>query len=1055
MKKIIYVLAFVMASAAAYSGTSNTSIVSGGLWSATATWNLGTVPSSSDNVVIATNVILDCDAQVLSLLVNNSCTLSDDGSPHTITFSGDGSITNSGIWTATKASLSFSGNGTLASSNAYSIKNLTLYGALTVVTSPTVIEAVEIYGTLILEEDLSVKSLIVYASGTLSDDDNWLAITISDGGSIANNGTWNATNTSLYFLGSGTLASSSNPYSIQDLTLYGVLNVVTSPSVEGVVYLEDAVTVTGNDIVYGTSGGIEFGADHTVSSGDHLWSSATVLGSAGVTIDSDKELTINEARSCLGGISNSGTLTLGAAIEIGSQFSCGTFNHNNHTVTIKGDKDCSVSGSISFYDLIINTTTATRTVQFDGSISVLHSFTFTSGRAKIVNNARLDLGSAALYGNSSSQFFISAGGSLVRTVSESATVEFPVGGQNGDAGAIYYNPVIFTNKGGAGKYGVACVYGGTFPKAVNTKWTIANIDATSPNIDVVLQWSASEEAAPFTHDADNIYVGKKTSVPVWSQAKAAVSGSGPYTVPLSGIIVFGDFYIGNSGAFPTVAPSAGHGTSGSPYQITNFTDLCWIAFEPTHWSLYYVQTADIDASATSAWYSDGSGGYYGWQPIGSNDTKFTGSYDGQSHMISNVYMNRPSLSYAGFMGYVEGATISNLGIANCNISAGYSVGCLAGDVENSSTSSEISNCFATGIISGTENVGGLIGNMNTSILSSSYSRANVSGSGSSPSKIGGLIGTHYGTINNCYSAGSVTAPSGQFVGGLIGFSNGMAVKINKCYSTGSVSGGTQVGGLVGYVGASTPDISNCFWDKTTSGLETSAGGTGKTTGEMTTQTTFTDAGWDFTSGTPIWEMIPTNYPRLKANPDGALPVELTSFTAVVEKGNVVLNWNTATEVNNAGFQIEKLQAKSEKWESIGFVDGHGTTNAPQSYSYSDKPGSGKYQYRLKQIDRDGKFEYSQTIEATVELPVQFGLSQNYPNPFNPSTVIQYSIASQSNVVLKVYDVLGKEVVTLVNETKQPGSYSAVFNASMLANGVYFYKLDAGQFSDVKRLTLLK
>jgi len=110
---------------------------------------------------------------------------------------------------------------------------------------------------------------------------------------------------------------------------------------------------------------------------------------------------------------------------------------------------------------------------------------------------------------------------------------------------------------------------------------------------------------------------------------------------------------------------------------------------------------------------------------------------------------------------------------------------------------------------------------------------------------------------------------------------------------------------------------------------------------------------------------------------------------------------------------------------------------------------------LKQTDRDGKFEYSQTIEATVILPVQFGLSQNYPNPFNPTTVINYSIASQSHVLLKVYDVLGRVVVALVDEIKQPGQYSVIFNASALSNGVYFYKLDADQYSGVKRLTLLK
>ena len=192
----------------------------------------------------------------------------------------------------------------------------------------------------------------------------------------------------------------------------------------------------------------------------------------------------------------------------------------------------------------------------------------------------------------------------------------------------------------------------------------------------------------------------------------------------------------------------------------------------------------------------------------------------------------------------------------------------------------------------------------------------------------------------------------------------------------------------------------------------------------------------------------------------ALPVELTSFTASNERNGVSLNWQTATETNNYGFEVERRsmdngRLKMDNWGKIGFVDGHGTTNAPQRYTFTDTPGGGKCAYRLKQIDRDGKYEYSKEVEAIVPVPDVFALLQNYPNPFNPTTVIKYSIVSVSNVVLKVYDVLGKEVVTLVNETKQPGSYSAVFNASLLANGLYFYRLEAGQFSDVKRLTLLK
>ena len=185
-----------------------------------------------------------------------------------------------------------------------------------------------------------------------------------------------------------------------------------------------------------------------------------------------------------------------------------------------------------------------------------------------------------------------------------------------------------------------------------------------------------------------------------------------------------------------------------------------------------------------------------------------------------------------------------------------------------------------------------------------------------------------------------------------------------------------------------------------------------------------------------------------------LPVELTTFTASIEKNNVSLNWHTATETNNYGFDIERKS--NANWSKAGFVQGHGTTNAPQSYRYSDNSATGKVAYRLKQIDRDGKFEYSKEVEVTsAAAPAVFALSQNYPNPFNPTTVIGYSIASASHVSLKVFDLLGREAAVLVNTQQVPGSYSAAFDASRLSSGVYFYRLDAGNFSDAKKLSIMK
>jgi len=188
-----------------------------------------------------------------------------------------------------------------------------------------------------------------------------------------------------------------------------------------------------------------------------------------------------------------------------------------------------------------------------------------------------------------------------------------------------------------------------------------------------------------------------------------------------------------------------------------------------------------------------------------------------------------------------------------------------------------------------------------------------------------------------------------------------------------------------------------------------------------------------------------------------IPVELTSFSGNEIDGKVQLKWATATETNNLGFEIYRNNQNDEQsWKKIGFVQGHGTTTEPQSYSFMDESIlSGAYQYRLKQIDYDGSYEYSNIIEVEVGIPTKFSLEQNYPNPFNPTTTIYYSLPELSNVVLKVYDVLGNEITTLVNEEKQPGNYEVEFNGENLASGIYVYKLQARNFVEIKKMVLMK
>ena len=178
---------------------------------------------------------------------------------------------------------------------------------------------------------------------------------------------------------------------------------------------------------------------------------------------------------------------------------------------------------------------------------------------------------------------------------------------------------------------------------------------------------------------------------------------------------------------------------------------------------------------------------------------------------------------------------------------------------------------------------------------------------------------------------------------------------------------------------------------------------------------------------------------------GPIPVELTSFTAIFQRNNVILNWTTASEINNQGFEIQRLKDYKitglHNWEVIGFVEGNGTTTEVQSYSFTDKNlNAGTYLYRLKQIDFDGTNSYSNEIEVDINLPMEYVLEQNYPNPFNPSTVISYQLPVGEMVTLKVFDVLGNELAILVDEYKPAGSYEVEFDASSFSSGVYFYQL---------------
>lgn len=194
---------------------------------------------------------------------------------------------------------------------------------------------------------------------------------------------------------------------------------------------------------------------------------------------------------------------------------------------------------------------------------------------------------------------------------------------------------------------------------------------------------------------------------------------------------------------------------------------------------------------------------------------------------------------------------------------------------------------------------------------------------------------------------------------------------------------------------------------------------------------------------------------------GIVPVELISFLATTNATSTTLAWTTVTEINNYGFEIERREITpalrpQAGWQKIGFVRGNGTSNSTYQYSFTDTTvTTGRYAYRLKQVDNNGKYKYSNEVEVAIAVPLTYSLNQNYPNPFNPKTTIRFQLPEDSNVDLKIYDLVGREIAVLMHEQKPAGFYALEWNAEGMSSGVYFYKLTAGTYTQTKKLVLLK
>jgi photosystem II stability/assembly factor-like uncharacterized protein len=209
----------------------------------------------------------------------------------------------------------------------------------------------------------------------------------------------------------------------------------------------------------------------------------------------------------------------------------------------------------------------------------------------------------------------------------------------------------------------------------------------------------------------------------------------------------------------------------------------------------------------------------------------------------------------------------------------------------------------------------------------------------------------------------------------------------------------------------------------------------------------------FTDANTGWSV--GEYGTILTTTNGGVPVELTSFTATTNGKEIILNWSTATELNNQGYEIERSE-DNISFNKIGFVPGFGTTTEQHNYSYSDQSAiSGTNYYRLKQVDYDGSYEYSDVVEVDFRTFNSYLLEQCYPNPFNPTTTIGFGIQDKSNVIITILNAIGEEVAVVLNEEREPGYHKVEFNAVNLPSGVYFYQLKAGSFIDTKKMILIK
>lgn len=560
----------------------------------------------------------------------------------------------------------------------------------------------------------------------------------------------------------------------------------------------------------------------------------------------------------------------------------------------------------------------------------------------------------------------------------------------------------------------------------------------------------------------------------------------------------------------------GSGTDGEPYLIETVEHLVQLATAVNNGNdfstKYFIQTSNIDLNV------DPHNTGQGWIPIGnfttsSNNKPFKGIYNGDNKTISGLYIDRTTNNqdsdYQGLFGFIgSDGRVENLGVLNVNITARLNVGALVGMSEGT-----IINCNSSGNISGAGTAGGLVG-INKNIINKSYSKVNITDNNIfAGQNLGGFIGNNEtGQVTECYSTGSVTTTAnndrvGGFIGRLGGgvitdcYSNGDIIRVNhtqtgfggfigflaagtvnRCYSTGYVKFGSAIQndkGFVGGVGEGTIIVQNSFWDKGTSGSQTSVRGTGKTTEEMKNLETYSN--WEMVANydtSKIWNIqagVNDGYPYLSwaKLADQTLPVTLSSFSAIHTYANTIsIHWTTQSESNMHGYHILRAESNSLS-NSLKVTNSliRALNQATETnYSFTDTSAyNGKeYFYWLMSFENDGTIEYFGPVSVkteiitddTIIIPLSTQLNAAYPNPFNPNTTISFDLVENSFVNIEIFNIKGQKIKTLLNDNVNAGRHRVIWNGTddnykKVSSGVYFYKMQAGDHSQLKKMVMMK